>query len=141
MAAEKGMGYAPRDVSAEKCGWDIESRDSETGLLRFIEVKGRIQDSTTVTVTKNEILASFNKPDQFILAIVIVPPSDTAPQTDPWQVADPMTDYGGIKPSELYYIQKPFDREPGFAEVSINFNIAELIEMGNRIEPKDTAND
>ena len=27
MAAERGFGNEPRDVSAEKKGWDIESRD------------------------------------------------------------------------------------------------------------------
>ena len=39
-------------------------------MLRFIEVKGRRSDAETVTVTRNEILYSLNKPDDFILAIV-----------------------------------------------------------------------
>ncbi|MCS6958797.1 MAG: hypothetical protein RMK91_01945 [Pseudanabaenaceae cyanobacterium SKYGB_i_bin29] len=38
---------------------------SETGWLRFIEVKGRIE--------RNETLAALNKPDSFILALVQVP--------------------------------------------------------------------
>jgi Domain of unknown function (DUF3883) len=33
-------------------------------------VKGRISGAETVTVTKNEILYSLNKPDDYILAIV-----------------------------------------------------------------------
>ena len=41
-----------------------------TGRLRFIEVKGRVTGADTLTVTKNEILYSLNKPDDFILAIV-----------------------------------------------------------------------
>ena len=41
-----------------------------TGRLRFIEVKGRVAGADTITVTKNEILYSLNKPDDFILAIV-----------------------------------------------------------------------
>ena len=44
MAAERRLGHEPRDVSAEKKGWDIESRDGATGHLRFIEVKGRHAD-------------------------------------------------------------------------------------------------
>ena len=41
-----------------------------TGLLRFIEVKGRVAGRKTVTITKNEILTGLNKPDDFILAMV-----------------------------------------------------------------------
>ena len=37
-------GQQPRDVSAEKKGYDIESRDPRAGHLRFIEVKGRHAD-------------------------------------------------------------------------------------------------
>jgi hypothetical protein len=72
MRIEQRLGYEPRDVSAEKCGYDIESRVPETGQLRFIEVKGRVQGAETVTVTRNEILISLNRPDDFILALVEV---------------------------------------------------------------------
>ena len=41
-----------------------------TGRLRFLEVKGRVSGAATITVTKNEILYSLNKPEDFILAIV-----------------------------------------------------------------------
>jgi hypothetical protein len=61
-AAERALGYEPRDVSAEKVGYDIESRIPGTGKLRFIEVKGRVRGADTVTVTKNEILTALNKP-------------------------------------------------------------------------------
>src|SRR5205807_5604553 len=70
MQAERQLGYLPRDVSAEKCGYDIESAIPGTGKLRFIEVKGRVKDSATVMVTKNEVLTALNKPDDFILAVV-----------------------------------------------------------------------
>ena len=43
-------------------------RDARTGRLRFLEVKGRISGAATITVTKNEILYSLNKPEDFILA-------------------------------------------------------------------------
>lgn len=69
---ERALGNVPRDVSAEKKGWDIESRDAQTSHLRFIEVKGRHADARDVIVTKNEILASLNAPDAFHLALVTV---------------------------------------------------------------------
>src|SRR5690606_39257793 len=56
MAAERALGYEPQDVGAAKIGYDVESRIPGTGKLRFIEVKGRAEGATTVTITKNEIL-------------------------------------------------------------------------------------
>ena len=72
MAAERALGYVPRDVGAEKIGYDVESRVPETGELRFIEVKGRAVGAEMVPVTRNEILTALNKPDGFILAVVEV---------------------------------------------------------------------
>ncbi|MBD1882999.1 helicase-related protein [Microcoleus vaginatus] len=72
MAAERKLGFQARDVSADKCGYDIESRIPGTNRLRFIEVKGRIRGASTVTVTKNEIITALNKPDSYILALVEV---------------------------------------------------------------------
>src|SRR5206468_9492237 len=69
MEAERSLGFDPTDRELEKLGYDIESRVSG-GRLRFLEVKGRVSGAETVTVTKNEILYSFNKPDDFILAMV-----------------------------------------------------------------------
>jgi hypothetical protein len=59
MEYERKLGFQPKDVSREKLGWDIESQAGE-GKLRFIEVKGRVEGSTTVTVTKKEILSALN---------------------------------------------------------------------------------
>ena len=70
MEIERGLGFAPVDLEFKKLGYDIESAIPGTGRLRFLEVKGRIADADTVTVTKNEILYSLNKPDDFILAMV-----------------------------------------------------------------------
>ena len=78
MQIEKAMGYRPKDVSATKCGYDIESfvpenlRGAEGNVLRFVEVKGRKKGADTVTVTRNEILCGLTNPEQFILAIVEV---------------------------------------------------------------------
>ncbi len=99
MAAERRLGRTPRDVSAEKCGYDIESRDPATGRLRFIEVKGRRADAETVTVTRNETLVALNSRDQahdYILAIVLVEQGyaqRTAYVTDPFRTGvDDTTD-------------------------------------------------
>jgi hypothetical protein len=71
--AERSIGRVPRDVSATRgIGYDIESKDPETGTLYFIEVKGKWEGKDDLTLTKNEILCSRNEPDKFRLAIVIV---------------------------------------------------------------------
>src|SRR5205085_769747 len=49
MTHELALSFVPRDVSAEKCGYDIESQVPGTGKLRFIEVKGRVAGADTVT--------------------------------------------------------------------------------------------
>ncbi len=105
ITAERGLGFEPRDVSADKCGYDIESRISATGRLRFIEVKGRVRGADTVTVTKNEILTALNKPDDFILALVTVDGETGEPR----------------------YVREPFQREPDFAVTSVNYRLAELL--------------
>jgi hypothetical protein len=104
MEAEKQLGNEPRDVSGEKCGYDIESKVQADGKLRFIEVKGRVAGALTVTVTRNEILTALNKPDDFILAV--------------GQVEDGQ--------QKLVYIRQPFQQEPEFAVESINYNLADL---------------
>jgi superfamily II DNA or RNA helicase len=105
MATERSLGFEPRDVSADKCGYDVESRIPGTGRLRFIEVKGRVAGVPTITVTKNEILTALNKPDDFILAIV---------QVD------------GEVAREPVYLRKPFQNQPDFAVTSIDFRLADL---------------
>ncbi len=100
MAQERGLGFAPRDVSSENRGYDIESRNPKTGELRFLEVKGRRADAKTITVTRNEMLVALNAADSFTLAVVLVGNGVVCP---------PM------------YLRNPaglFGAEPGFAEVS-----------------------
>jgi len=70
MQIERDLGYEPVDREQDKLGYDIESRVPNSGRLRFIEVKGRVSGAKTITVTRNEILYSLNKPDDYILAIV-----------------------------------------------------------------------
>ena len=104
LAAERRLHFEPRDVSSEKCGYDVESRIPGTGKLRFIEVKGRAKEADTVTITKNEILTAFNKPEDFILAIVEVDGEEAAPR----------------------YLRQPFQREPDFGVTSVNYDLSKL---------------
>ena len=109
MAAERLLGNEPRDVSAEKKGYNVESRDPRAGHLRFIEVKGRHADGRDVIVTKNEILASLNAPEAFILALV---------QVDNSFAREPV------------YVRQFFQRELGFAETAVVFDIDDLMSLG-----------
>jgi superfamily II DNA or RNA helicase len=106
MDIERRLGFEPVDREFERLGYDIESRVPGTGRLRFIEVKGRNSEADTITVTKNEILYSLNKPEDFILAIVEFRPDDT---------------------QRVHYVRKPFQREPDFGVTSVNYDFAELV--------------
>ena len=59
-----------------------------------------------MTVTKNEILTSLNKPDDYILAVV--------------EFQDDATD-------RVHYVRSPFSREPDFGVTSVNYDMAELL--------------
>ena len=105
FAVEKELSNAAKDRSKEKIGYDIESLCSQTGNLRFIEVKGRKKDATTVTITKNEIIYGLNLPEQFILALALV----------------------DGKRVEVHYVRNAFRFEPDFGVTSINFNVKDLL--------------
>ena len=106
MDIERGLGFDPTDREFEKLGYDIESRVPGTGKLRFIEVKGRVAGAPTITVTRNEILYSLNKPDDFILAIV---------------------EFTGDDTHRPHYLRQPFQREPDFGVTSVNYDFTELL--------------
>lgn len=112
MQIERDLGFEPKDVEFDRLGYDIESRIPGTGKLRFIEVKGRVAGADTVTVTRNEILYSLNKPEDYILAVVA---------------------FGGDDHS-VHYIRTPFGTEPDFGVTSVNYNLAELLARSE--EPK-----
>jgi hypothetical protein len=111
MEIERRLGFEPTDKEFEKLGYDIESRVPGTGKLRFIEVKGRVAGAPTITVTRNEILYSLNKPDDFILAIVEFQPD---------------------RSHRVYYVRQPFQREPDFGVTSVNYDFAELLARAAR---------
>ncbi|MFP4295797.1 MAG: helicase-related protein, partial [Halothiobacillaceae bacterium] len=69
---EQALGHAVKDVSAEKCGWDITARppvnpDGSIPPDRHIEVKGRAKGQGTITVSRNEIIYALNQADKFWL--------------------------------------------------------------------------
>jgi superfamily II DNA or RNA helicase len=110
MATETELGNLPKDVSAEKRGYDIESRDVRSGHLRFIEVKGRTSNGREVIISKNELLTSLNSPEAFFLALVRV-------------------ENGYAHPPK--YVQRFFRRELGFAETAVVFNFDELATLSS----------
>jgi superfamily II DNA or RNA helicase len=107
MEAERRLGFLPRDVSAENLGYDVESSIPNTGLLRFLEVKGRARGAQTVTITKNEILTGLNKPEQFILALVLL----------------------DADREEVRYVRVPFEKEPDFKATSVNYDLDKLLAL------------
>ena len=119
ISCEQALGHTVKDVSAEKCGWDITARPAVTpdgSLLpdRHIEVKGRAKGQSTITVTRNEILYAMNQAEKFWLAIVIVDGDD----------------FEGP-----YYVKNPFSMEPDWAETSKNLDLNRLLEKAVSMEP------
>jgi SNF2 family DNA or RNA helicase len=110
-AAEEARGCRVVDVSAQKCGWDITSYgpavDGKLPESRHIEVKGRIQGATTITVTKNEIFESWNQGSKYHLAIVLIGEDDS--------IDGP------------HYVSHPFKEEPGWGVSSVNFDLKALL--------------
>lgn len=118
IQAEQSLGFTTKDVSAEKCGWDITSRppinpDGSLRPDRHIEVKGRAKGQSTITVTRNEIIYAMNQAEKFLLAIVIVDgDSYEAPR----------------------YLRNPFKSEPDFGVASVNYDLNELLSKAVRAE-------
>ena len=106
METERPLGFEPTHRETEHLGYDIESRIPGTGKLRVIEVKGRVHDADTITVTRNEILYSLNKPDDYRLAIV---------------------EFLDSNARRVHYLRQPFHREPDFGANSVNYSFKELL--------------
>ena len=106
MNREERLGHEPADVSSRNLGYDVESRDRETGRLRFIEVKARAAGATSVTVNRNEILTALNKPEDYLLAVVKV---------------------NGESAEEPRYIHRPFSKEPEFKATSVSYDLHKML--------------
>ncbi|AFZ48924.1 helicase-related protein [Dactylococcopsis salina] len=134
IKTETNLGYQPRDVSDQNCGYDIESLNPETGHLRFLEVKGRIEGADTVTVTKNEILTALNKEDNYILALVQVPTDENFSDRDAFAVREATGHYQVAGEScVVCYLEKPFQREPDWGASSVNYSWKEMWKRGTKI--------
>ena len=105
IEAEQKLGNHIKDVSAEKCGWDVTSV-TPAGTTRHIEVKGRHAEADTVTVTANEVLESLNQGDKFFLAIVLVQ---------------------GEAVDGPHYVRTPFTKELEGSVVSVNYALKDLL--------------
>ena len=105
FAAEKALGNTVKDVSKDKCGWDITSVTPK-GETRHIEVKGRHIDADTFVVTANEVLEALNQGEKFFLAIVRV---------------------DGEKVDGPHYIRQPFSKELEGSVVSVNHSMKDLL--------------
>lgn len=107
---ERSLGHNPHAMPHENPGYDVESKDGKSGSLRFLEVKGKLNGSDIVTISKTQILTALNKPDDWYLVIVHI-------------------DYEGtvLTAREPIYLQRSFTHEPDFAATSINFDIEKLI--------------
>ena len=120
MNVERQFGYDVKDVSAEKCGWDVTARppanpDGSLKPDRHIEVKGRAKGQSTITVSRNEIIYALNQTDKFLLAIVIV---------------------DGDSHEGPHYIRNPFNSEPDFGVASINYDLSDL--LSKAVSPEQT---
>ena len=128
--AEEARGCFVVDVSAKKCGWDLTSygplpKDHPVPIhpssfipnpslpSRHIEVKGRVQGATTVTVTKNEIFESWNQGSKYHLAVVLVNEDDS--------IDGP------------HYVSHPFKEEPGWGVSSVSYDLKALLERAQGI--------
>ena len=109
LRIERALGRDPVEMPHNNPGFDVKSKDVANGRTIFIEVKGRVEDATTVTVSKNEILTGLNEKENFRLAIGIVSGDDS---------------------TKVRYVMDPFkgDEEALFAVTSVNFNLAKLLE-------------
>lgn len=106
MDTESALGYEARDVSSQNLGYDILSHDT-SGRTRFIEVKGRVADATTVTLTRNELIAALNCDERYILALVL---------------------FEGEEPLKPSYIRGYPFTEPDPSAHSVNFKLKDLLE-------------
>lgn len=106
LACEAGLGRTATEMAHNNPGYDVESLTDDLHLY-FIEIKGRVEGSTTVHISKNQILTGLNKPDQFILALVQVRQDDS---------------------TEVRYLRTPFQGTPRlyFNVAGVEFDWTEL---------------
>ena len=105
MDTERPLGFAPTAREVDKLGYDTERRVPGTGQLRCPEMKGRVSEVDTATVTRSEVLYSLNKPEDFSLAIV---------------------EFQREGSHGVHDLRHPFHRKPEFGVINANCGFAEL---------------
>lgn len=114
LAAERAAGRIPEEMSHANPGYDVRSLTAD-GHYLFLEVKGRIAGSDTVSVSRTQILHGLNVPDRFVLALVRVSPD-------------------GPRHDEVRYVREPFTGlRLGFAQTRAVFDWDALWAAG--VEP------
>jgi hypothetical protein len=89
----------------------IARGDLQRCLIVCPEMKGQVTGSKTVTNTKNEILTGLNKPNEFILTVVIIDQDST----------------------EVRYCRTPFEKEPDFKATSVNYDLTQLLAQAREL--------
>ena len=108
MAAERALGNSRATFRPRKRAGTSRAAIRVPATCASSRSRDATPTRRDVIVTKNEILASLNAPDAFVLAIV---------QVD-----------GGFA-REPVYVRRFFQRELGFAETAVVFNLADLISL------------
>ena len=111
LSVERGFGHEVEDVEHRKLGYDIESRDPESGRLRFIEVKARASGAQDITVTRNEVIFSLNNPGDYILGIV---------------------EFFADETYRVHYVREPFSQAPEFGVTSSKYSMKHLISQAHQ---------
>jgi len=110
MTAERALGREPTEMPHHNKGYDIESKDPETGHVYRIEVKSHLPQTREIGVSASQVQRAKNDPQRWRLAIASVPEApDEAPA--------------------VRYLVDPFaDLSVAFAETKRSFNVAKLLE-------------
>ena len=115
------VGIIPNPYTERRCGNGKPKEKYTDEVLRYGRRKAadRREDEAAshkavwgITVTRNEILTALNKPEEYLLAIVEVDGEHT----------------------RATYLRRPFGAAPDMGACSVNYQIAELMRVGEREE-------
>ena len=109
MAAERRLGREPEEQEHNNPGFDILSRDPDTGRQFFIEVKGHKPSTPEIKVSRVQVQQGKQHPDRFRLAVVEVPED---PDEEP----------------KVGYLLRPFDGyDLHFAQANLPLKVSDLM--------------
>ena len=116
IAAERRLGRQPQEMDHNNPGFDIISRDPDTGIHYYIEVKGHKPTTPEIKVGLRQVRQGKQHPERFRLAVVEVPEDlDAVPMVG--------------------YLIRPFDGyDLHFAQASLPLKVSDL--MTQAVEPQ-----